>query len=124
MSREPLVIFIPGTDGRSETAPDLMLRTVAQQGYRVIYLTYNNAPAVSNLCPSRPAGCSGRFRESRVFGGSGPPVATPGIQVATIATTAATAESTSPPGMTAQASLPCSNEPSKPATQATNDNRK
>lgn len=73
----PLVIFMPGTGGSSESPPRLLLKTITGQGYRVIYLTYNNEPAVSQVCPSRPPACSARFRESRVFGGEGPPVATP-----------------------------------------------
>ncbi|WP_137898518.1 hypothetical protein [Sphingomonas sp. 2SG] len=73
----PLVVFMPGTSGRSETAPRLLLDTIASQGYRVVFLTYNDMPAVAQVCPSRPPACSTRFRESRAFGGDGPPVATP-----------------------------------------------
>lgn len=75
--RVPLVVFMPGTNGRSETAPRLLLETIANQGYRVVFLTYDDMPAVSQVCPARPPACSARFRESRAFGRDGPPVATP-----------------------------------------------
>lgn len=74
----PLAVFMPGTGGRSEMAPMRLLDTIRQQGYNVIYLTYNDIPAVSNVCPPLPPACSARFRESRVLGGGGQPVATPG----------------------------------------------
>lgn len=67
----PLVVFLPGTNG-GQYAPMLLLRTIAGQGYRVLYLPYNNTPAVAQVCPPRPPQCSARFRTARVFGGTGP----------------------------------------------------
>jgi hypothetical protein len=66
----PLVVFMPGTDGRPRNALTL-LRVVAGLGYRVIGLEYNDEPAVIQVCPQSPrASCSGDFRERRIFGGS------------------------------------------------------
>lgn len=67
----PLVVFLPGTHGGLK-GPMLLLRTVAQQGYRVLYLPYDDAPAVAQNCPRRPPQCSALFRAVRVFGGEGP----------------------------------------------------
>jgi hypothetical protein len=70
----PLAVFMPGTGGRSETAPVRLLDTIREQGYNVIYLVYNDIPAVSNICPPLPPACSAQFRESRVLGGVERPV--------------------------------------------------
>jgi hypothetical protein len=67
----PLVVFMPGTDGKPRNAMGL-LRVVAEQGYRVIGLEYDDDPAVVQVCPRSPdANCSAKFREHRVFGGNG-----------------------------------------------------
>jgi predicted esterase len=67
----PLVIFMPGTDGKPGNAAHL-LRVVAAQGYRVIGLEYNDDPAVVQICPKSPVpSCSGDFRQRRIFGGEG-----------------------------------------------------
>jgi hypothetical protein len=68
----PLVVFLPGTNGGANGGPALLLDTVAKQGYRVIFLPYDDDPAVAQVCPRRPPPCSARFREARVFGGDGP----------------------------------------------------
>jgi hypothetical protein len=68
----PLAIFLAGTNGRSEYAPKLLLNTIRQQGYRVIYLSYDDAPAGAVLCARQAAGCHAEFRASRSFGGDGP----------------------------------------------------
>jgi hypothetical protein len=73
----PLAVFMPGTGGRSETAPFRLLGIIKRLGYNVIYLTYNDIPAVSNVCPSQGPSCSALFRESRVLGGGRQPIATP-----------------------------------------------
>lgn len=73
----PLAIFLPGTGGRPDNVLPL-LQVVAEQGYRVIGLSYDDVPAVAQLCPRDPdPDCSTKFREIRVFGGSGGPVANP-----------------------------------------------
>jgi hypothetical protein len=67
----PLVVFMPGTDGKPRGAMRL-LRVVAAQGYRVIGLEYNDEPAVVQVCPRNPdPACSAAFRARRIFGGSG-----------------------------------------------------
>ena len=70
----PLVVFMPGTHGRSENAPSKLLDVIAQLGYRVVFLTYNDEPGVSQTCPKRiDPQCAANFREMRVFGdGEGP----------------------------------------------------
>ncbi|MFK5599827.1 BPSS1187 family protein [Methylobacterium sp. HMF5984] len=68
----PLVVFLPGTGGGRDGGPELLMETVAKQGYRVIFLPYDDVPAVAQACPQRPPQCSARFRAARVFGGEGP----------------------------------------------------
>ncbi len=66
----PLVVFMPGTGGRPQNAIDL-LTVVAGQGYRVIGLEYDDAPAVVQVCPQNPdPDCSAQFREVRITGNS------------------------------------------------------
>ena len=70
----PLAVFLPGTGGRPQNAIAL-LRTVAQQGYRVIGLEYDDEPAVMQVCPRSPdPDCSAKFRQMRADGtGPGAP---------------------------------------------------
>jgi hypothetical protein len=64
----PLVIFLPGTNGKPEYNADLM-RFVAKLGYRAIALSYDDDPAVVQRCPADPdPDCASDFREMRVFG--------------------------------------------------------
>ena len=64
----PLVVFLPGTSGKAEYN-NAILRFVAGLGYRVIGLTYDNAPAVVQACIADPdPDCAGDFREMRSFG--------------------------------------------------------
>jgi len=73
----PLAIFLSGTGGRPDNSFRL-LQVVAEQGYRVIGLSYDDTPAVVQLCTRDPdPDCSVKFREVRTFGGSGGPVANP-----------------------------------------------
>ena len=73
----PLLVFLPGTDGRPENLVPL-LRVAAAQGYRVIGLSYDDVPAVDQRCPDDPdPECAARFRAARLFGTPGGPVANP-----------------------------------------------
>lgn len=64
----PLVVFLPGTNGKPEYNANLM-RFVAGLGYRAVALSYDNDPAVVQLCTADPdPDCAGDFREMRVFG--------------------------------------------------------
>ncbi|USI72801.1 BPSS1187 family protein [Sphingomonas morindae] len=73
----PLLVFLPGTDGRPQNVVPL-LRVAAAQGYRVIGLSYDDVPAVEQRCPGDPdPGCAARFRAARLFGAPGGPVANP-----------------------------------------------
>lgn len=49
----PLVVFFPGTGGKPEGTRRLF-NVVAQQGYRVIGLEYNDVPSVQQVCPLTP----------------------------------------------------------------------
>jgi hypothetical protein len=73
----PLAIYLPGSGGRPDyVAP--FLRMIADQGYRVIGLSYDDLPAVAQLCPRDPdPDCSLKFRAVRTFGGAAGPVANP-----------------------------------------------
>lgn len=72
--KTPLALFLPGTGGKPENA-ELLMKVVASQGYRVIGLSYNDEPSLSNVCPQRPnPECSARFREMRIFGRGPAPV--------------------------------------------------
>jgi hypothetical protein len=64
----PLVVFLPGTSGRP-SGSGLLLSVVAQLGYRVIGLEYDDTPAVAQVCPRDPdPDCSAQFRQMRVDG--------------------------------------------------------
>lgn len=73
----PLVVFLPGTGGRpQQTSP--LLQAIAVEGHRVISLSYDDVPSVSQVCPRDPdAACSTIFRQTRSFGDAGGPVANP-----------------------------------------------
>jgi len=73
-----LAIFLPGTGGRPQNVQPL-LGVVANQGYRVIGLEYDDTPAVVQVCPRDPnPNCSANFREERIFGsGADAPVQNP-----------------------------------------------
>ncbi len=76
-SATPLVLFLSGTNGKPGNGP-VLLRTIAEQGYRVIALAYNDTPAVSQVCPQNPEpSCSARFRQVRTFGQGVGPVQNP-----------------------------------------------
>jgi predicted esterase len=63
-----LLLFLPGTGG-SPAGPGAFLNLAADQGYRVISLSYNNEPAVMGACARDPEpACSANFRQRRLFG--------------------------------------------------------
>ncbi|PTS89698.1 hypothetical protein DBR17_02845 [Sphingomonas sp. HMWF008] len=67
----PLVLFLPGTGGKPENVRGL-LTVVAEQGYRTLGLSYDDVPAVVQVCPRVPdPDCSAHFRQMRLDG-SGP----------------------------------------------------
>ncbi|HEY6455756.1 MAG TPA: hypothetical protein VIY90_10805 [Steroidobacteraceae bacterium] len=67
-SQAQLVVFLPGTLGKPSNA-SLLLGMVAKQGYRVIGLEYDDAPAVAWVCPQNPSpACAAHFRQERIFG--------------------------------------------------------
>jgi dienelactone hydrolase len=64
----PVVVFLPGTAGQPGNVR-MLLSVVADQGYRVIGLEYNDEPAVVQVCLRSPAAdCPERFRARRIFG--------------------------------------------------------
>lgn len=63
-----LVVFMTGTGGKPEGARGF-LSVLANQGFRVIGLAYNDEPAVVQVCPQNPdPNCSAQFRQKRIFG--------------------------------------------------------
>lgn len=67
-SSAPLFVFLPGTDGRPANTTEFS-NAVARQGYRVIGLTYNDVPAVQQICPREPdPRCAEKVRQKRIFG--------------------------------------------------------
>ena len=74
----PLAIFLAGTHGRPEHGPQQLLNIIAGQGYRVINLSYDDEPSLSEICPRNPnPQCSFNFREVRTFGEGTGPVSNP-----------------------------------------------
>ena len=68
----PLVVFFTGTGGKPEWSIPF-LTVIAEQGYNVIALAYDDAPSVSAVCPQDPdPDCSRKFRQMRVYGTGGP----------------------------------------------------
>ena len=66
--KAPLVVFLPGTSGRPANA-QAMLSIIAEQGYRVIGLQYNDEPAVVQVCSRKEdPDCSSLFRQQRIYG--------------------------------------------------------
>jgi|GEM_PF-660491 len=64
----PLVLFLTGTRGQPRGIAEF-LKWIAQQGYRVIGLEYNDSPAVAEVCPQDPdPTCAEAFRQMRVLG--------------------------------------------------------
>jgi len=64
----PLLVFLPGTDGRPANTTDFA-NAAARQGYRAIGLSYNDVPAVAQLCPRDPdPRCADKVRQKRIFG--------------------------------------------------------
>ncbi len=81
VSGAPLVVFLPGTGGQPEANPKF-IKFIADEGYPVISLMYDDDPAVAQVCPQNPdPDCSEAFRRMRVDGkaeGPGtPPVTNP-----------------------------------------------
>ena len=67
-SSAPLFVFLPGTDGRPANTTELA-NAAAHQGYRVIGLSYNDVPAVAQICPRDPdPRCAEKVRQKRIFG--------------------------------------------------------
>jgi pimeloyl-ACP methyl ester carboxylesterase len=63
-----LLVFMTGTGGNPDNVSDF-LKVAAGQGYRVIALAYNDAPAVVGVCPRDPdPNCSAKVRQKRIFG--------------------------------------------------------
>ncbi len=64
-----LAIYFPGTNGRPDEVPGI-LDVIAQQGYRVIGLEYDDNPAVTDVCPQQTydTQCAAQFRWERLVG--------------------------------------------------------
>lgn len=71
-AQAPLLVWLPGTNGRASPGQRQFFETARQLGYRLISITYLNARSVSQICvgPTLRAerGCAGRVRQQRVWG--------------------------------------------------------
>ncbi len=77
VTNAPLAIFLPGTHGKPLNAMTL-LKVIADQGYKVIGLTYDDLPAGTGLCPRNPnPACFTNFHAMRSFGRGDGPVSNP-----------------------------------------------
>ena len=69
-----LFVFLSGTARTEEGGPEVpntlgFLTVAAEAGYRVISLTYDDHPAVLQVCRANPdPNCFAQFREKRIFG--------------------------------------------------------
>lgn len=74
-SSQPLLVWLPGTNGHPATGPAKFFATVLQQGYRLVGLSYLNGEAVSQVCTPRRVAqqprCAEQFRQQRVWGDGG-----------------------------------------------------
>ncbi len=68
----PLLVWLPGTNGRAAPGQRFFFETVLQQGYRLVSMTYLNSQSVSQVCvgPTLRAhpNCAGQVRQQRVWG--------------------------------------------------------
>ncbi|MDM4766103.1 hypothetical protein [Pelomonas sp. SE-A7] len=68
----PLIVWLPGTNGRPAPGPRQLFETWLEQGYRLVGLSYLNHQAVSQICvPARlrsKPGCAAEMRQQRVWG--------------------------------------------------------
>jgi hypothetical protein len=61
-------VFFPGTGGRPDNVMPL-LQVAAKAGYRVIGLSYNDEPAVDQVCPKhKEPACPSNMRQRRIYG--------------------------------------------------------
>ncbi|WP_457427601.1 BPSS1187 family protein [Roseateles sp. P5_E7] len=69
---EPLLVWLPGTNGHPETGPKALFKAVRDGGFRLVGLSYLDDVAVSQVCigPRLRAhpGCAAAFRQQRVWG--------------------------------------------------------
>lgn len=68
-AKAPLVLWLPGTHGKPGSHGDRpLMRLIVKQGYRLIWLSYDNNVSVSTLCPhSLDPHCSAAFRNMRIY---------------------------------------------------------
>ncbi len=68
----PLLVWLPGTNGRPAEGPKGVLRAALDGGYRVVALSYLNNRAVGQVCAGarlrRHEGCAAKMRQQRVWG--------------------------------------------------------
>jgi len=71
-SAQPLLVWLPGTNGHPATGPAKLFATALQQGYRLVGVSYLTAEAVSQVCTQRRVAqqprCAEQFRQQRVWG--------------------------------------------------------
>jgi len=69
---EPLLVWLPGTNGQPERGPRALFDAVLGEGYRLVALSYHDTQAVAQVCgPARlrvQPSCAARVRQQRVWG--------------------------------------------------------
>lgn len=67
-----LMIFLTGTGGIAAKGPKHFFKTVIEQGYRLISLSYYDEPAVAQICTGyklkKDPNCAEEFRMKRIYG--------------------------------------------------------
>lgn len=77
---EPMLVWLPGTNGRPADGPRVLLRAIRDSGFRVIGLSYLNGNAVGQVCVGARLRshrqCAAAMRQQRVWGDApGAPIA-------------------------------------------------
>ncbi|WP_114239729.1 hypothetical protein [Dyella sp. C9] len=66
----PLVLFLPGTHGKPGRKSEMpLMNLIVKQGYRLIWMSYDNDISESKICPRSPdPGCAEAYRRMRTYG--------------------------------------------------------
>ena len=72
LAQDKLLLFLPGTNGVPERGPKKLFKVAAEQGYKVINLSYINNTAVAAICREENLetvpDCTEKFRTQRIYG--------------------------------------------------------
>jgi hypothetical protein len=72
VAAEPLLVWLPGTNGRADAAHQRLFQAVREGGFRLVSLSYLDDVAVSQVCKGPRlksyANCAQDFRQQRTWG--------------------------------------------------------